>query len=185
LAYRRIGGKERLSEMAKKLDIKALIDEAVNAGLNAGRAQASSTAKDAFKATERRLFAIPILERKVKDDKEKLAELQENGSRWQSKSITRFQRTGYRVTPEEMLEAIIQDLEATIAADEYEINTIRGILETFKDDPFYMAVTGRYVDREEDEDIAAKLDCSANQVWKQRTRIVSDIAVMLYGSDAV
>jgi hypothetical protein len=76
-------------------------------------------------------------------------------------------------------------LEKKVAADKHEIDTVRGILETFKDDPFYFAVTGRYIDREEDEDIAVKLDCSANQVWKQRTRIVSDIAVMLYGVAAV
>jgi hypothetical protein len=164
---------------------KALIEEAVNAGLQAGRAQASSTARDAFKATERRLYALPVLEKKVIADKEKLAEIRENGERWQSKSIARFQRTGYRVTPEEMLEAIIQDLESSIAADEYEIATIREVLETFKEDPFYLAVTGRYMDRKEDEEIAVTLDCSANQVWKQRTRIVSDIAVMLYGVVAV
>jgi hypothetical protein len=164
---------------------KELIEEAVNAGLQAGRAQASSTARDAFKATERRLYALPVLEKKVAADKEKLAEIRENGSRWQSKSIARFQRTGYRVTPEEMFDAIIQDLEATIASDEHEIGTMRGVLEMFKDDPFYLTVTGRYMDRAEDEDIAVKLNCSAAQVWKQRTRIVNDIAVMLYGAIAV
>ena len=171
--------------MAKKLDIKALIAEAVNAGLDAGRAQASSTTKDAFKATERRLFAVPILERKMKEDKEKLAELQENGTPARSKSITRLNRTGYRVYPEDMLEALINDLAATIAAAEIEIETVRQAMETFKDDPFYPTVTGRYIDRHEDEDIAGMLGCSPNQVWKQRTRIVKYIAVMLYGASAV
>jgi hypothetical protein len=165
--------------------IKALITEAVNAGLQAGRAQASSAARDAFRATERRLYALPILEKKVIADKGTLAELRENGVRWQSKSVVRFQRTGYRVTPEEMFEAIVQDLEATIAADEHEINIMRGVLEAFKDDPFYLAVTARYIDRKEDEEITVKLDCGTTQVWKQRTRIVRDIAVMLYGVAAV
>jgi hypothetical protein len=164
---------------------KALIEEAVNAGLQAGRTQASNMARDTFKATERRLYALPILEKKVIADKEKLAELRENGSHWQSKSIARFQRTGYRVSPEEMIDAIIQDLEATIAADEHEIETVRGVLEMFKDDPFYPTVTGRYIDCFEDEVIAVDLQCGATQVWKQRVRIVRNIAVMLYGSIAV
>lgn len=168
-----------------KQDTKALINEAVNAGLAAGRAQASSTAKDAFKATERRLFAIPILVKKVKGDREKLDEIREHGTHTRSKSIVRFQRSGYRVDPEDMLDAIINDLVATIAADEHEIETVRGAMEAFKDDPYYPAVTGRYIDRYDDEDIATDLKCSANQVWKQRTRIVKDIAVMLYGASAV
>jgi len=170
---------------AAKLDTKTLITEAVNAGLQAGRAQASSTAKDAFKATERRLYAIPILTRKVKEDIEKLEEIRANGPKGRSKSIVRFQKTGYRVDPEEMLDAIIQDLEATIEIDKHEIETVRCAMEAFKDDPYYPTVTGRYIDRYDDEDIAADLGCSANQVWKQRTRIVKDIAVMLYGASAV
>lgn len=173
--------------MAKTTEakMKALIAEAVNAGLQAGRAQASSTAKDAFKATERRLYALPILERKVVDDKEMLEELRAQGPRERSKSIVRFQRSGNRVSPEEMLDALIQDREATIAAAEYEIADVRRVLETFSEDPFYPTVTGRYIDRYEDEDIAADLNCSASQVWRQRTRIVRDIAILLYGTDAV
>jgi hypothetical protein len=164
---------------------KALIREAVDAGLAAGRAQASSTAKDAFKATERRLFAIPILTKKIIADKEKLDDLRVHGTPTRSKSIVRFQRTGYRVAPEDMLEAIINDLVATIATDEHEIETVTAAMEAFAGDPFYPTVTGRYIDRYDDEDIAADLDCSANQVWKQRTRIVKDIAVMLYGASAL
>lgn len=126
--------------MVKPIDknIKDIITEAVNAGLQAGRMQAASTAADAFKATERRLYAIPVLIRKVKKDNEKLEELRSNGLRERSKSIVRFQRSGYRVDPEEMLEAIIRDLEATIATDEHEIETVLHALEAFKDDPFYI-----------------------------------------------
>lgn len=168
-----------------QLDTKALIVEAVNAGLLAGMMHATSTAKDVLKSTERRLYSIPVLERKVRNAKDNLTDMRTNGARWNSKGIVRFQRTGYRVDPTEMLDAVIQDLEAAIAADEYEIETIRTAMEVFEDDPFYRTVTGKYVDRHEDEDIASDLGCSATQVWKQRTRIVQDIAVMLYGAAAV
>jgi hypothetical protein len=163
---------------------RAVIQETVNAGLAAGRVQASSTARDSFKATERRLYAITLIEKKVINDREKLADIKTDGTSQRSKSIVRFKRTGYRVSPEEMLEAIINDLEATIAADEYELETVRGAMEVFKGDKYYLAVTGKYIDRYDDADIADELECSTAQVYKQRTRIVKDIAVMLYGAAA-
>jgi len=162
-------------------DFDAIIQKAVNAG----RAQGMSIAKDAYKATERRLYALPVLRQKVEDDKEKLEQIKTHGAPERSKSIVRFQRSGYRVDPEEMLEAIIRDLEATIAATEEQIETTTTAMETFKDDPFYPTVTGRYIDRYEDEDIADDLGCSTTQVWRQRSRIVKDIAILLYGTDAV
>lgn len=171
--------------MAKAIDIKAAIAEAVKAGLEAGRLQAASRPKDAFKATERRMGAVPVLRRKIQRDKEKLAELRCAGLHGRSRSIARFQKNGLRVTPEEMLEAVANDLEATIAADAYEVEEVTGAMEAFSGDPYYAAVTGKYIDRLDDGDIAAGLNCSGVQVWRQRNRIVSGISVMLYGACAV
>jgi hypothetical protein len=175
------------NDMAKPIDTKtkALIAEAVNAGLQAGRAQASSTAKDAFKATERRLYALPVLERKVKDDKEMLEEILSRGPRERSKSIVRFQRSGYRVSPEEMLEAIIGDLEATIATDEHEIATVRRALGDIVDDPYYMAIEGKYIKGLPDEAIAEQIPCDPTTVWRNRKRLVQRLAILLYGAVAI
>jgi hypothetical protein len=170
---------------AKKQDTKFLINEAVNAGLAAGRAQASSTARDSFKATERRLYAIPIIEKRIAIKIEELEEMIEAGPHESGKSVVRFNRSGYRVTPEDMIEAIIKNLTADIAADKYEVETVRGAMEVFKGDKYYPAVTGKYIDRYDDADIAKTLKCSENQVYKQRTRIVKDIALMLYGAAAL
>ena len=145
-------------------DFDAIIQKAVNAG----RAQGMSIAKDAYKATERRLYALPVLRQKVEDDKEKLEQIKTHGAPERSKSIVRFSRTGYRLTPEEMLEAIIKDLEAT----------------HIEDDPFYPAVEAKYIDGLEDDDIAADLKCGNTQLWKQRGRLVRAVAVLLYGSQA-
>jgi hypothetical protein len=164
---------------------KALIEEAVNAGLKAGRMQAAFVAKDAFKATERRLYALPFLEKKIAADREKLEEINAHGPKERSKSIVRFQRSGYRVDPEDMLEAIIKNLEATIEADEEEVAAVRRAMAPFENDPYFFAIIGKYINRYEDSDIAEELGCSGVQVWKQRTRIVKDISVMLYGSSAV
>jgi len=171
--------------MPKNSEIKKIIDETVNAAFLAGRTQAESTAKNTFKATERRLYALPVLQRKIKNDKELLEEYETHGTHERSKSFVRFQRTGYRASPEQMLDAVISDLKATIATDENEIATVRRALEAFKDDPYYATVTGRYIDRYDEQDIADDLECSTVTVWKQRLRIVKDIAVLLYGAIAI
>ena len=75
-------------------------------------------AKDTYKATERRLYAPPpFSERKLQEDKEKLEEIRTHGTPQHSKGIVRYSRTGIRLSPEEILDGIIKDMEATIAAD--------------------------------------------------------------------
>ena len=44
----------------------------IRQAVEAGRISAERTAKDAFKATERRLYALPALRNKRDDDKERL-----------------------------------------------------------------------------------------------------------------
>lgn len=162
-------------------DFDAIIQKAVNAG----RAQGMSIAKDAYKATERRLYALPVLRQKVEDDKEKLEQIKTHGAPERSKSIVRFSRTGYRLTPEEMLEANIKYLEATIAADEYEIECVEKALTAIEADTYYETVKGKYIDGRSDEQIAETIPCDYTTVWRNRKRLVQKVAVMLYGAQAV
>ena len=82
-------------------DWDALIQKAVNAG----RIQGTAMAKDTYKATERRLYALPILYEKVKEDKERLEEIKTQGTPQHSKGIVRYSRTGIRLSPEEIRRA--------------------------------------------------------------------------------
>ena len=174
-----------------KIDSKtqALIDAAVNAAVNAamiaGRTQASTLARDAYKATEKRLYALPVLERKVKNDKEMLEDMMTNGSSRRSKSIVRFQRSGYRVSPEEMLEALVNDLKATISTDEHEIEVMYGVLSDIESDTYYKAVIGKYMESKPDEIIAEEIPCDPSTVWRNRKRLVQRLAVLLYGAEAI
>jgi len=171
--------------MTAQTHIRAIIDEAVSKAIEAGRLQASAMADDAYKATERRLYALTTLEKKVRSEKKKLADIESQGPSERSKSLIRLRKTGYRVDPETLFAALIQDIKARIAADEYEIETVVSAMESFSDDPYYPAVVGKYIHHYDDEDIAVELDCGTTQVWKNRTRIVRDIAIMLYGVLAV
>lgn len=165
----------------KSPDFDAIIQKAVNAG----RMQGMGVAKDAYKATERRLYAIPVLKLKVKEDREKLEEIKTYGAPQRSKSIVRFSRTGIRLTQEEILEALVMDMEATIAADTYEIECVEKALTAIEADTYYETVKGKYIDGRSDEQIAETIPCDYTTVWRNRKRLVQKVAVMLYGAQAV
>ncbi len=161
------------------------IEEIIQKAVEAGRIQAERTARDAFKATEKRLYALPILKQKIADDKERLADLKQYGTPERSKSIVRFTRSGARLSPDEMLEAVVRDITATIASDEYEVETVEKALGTISGDYYYLTVTGRYVDNLTDEEVADKIPCDTTTVWRNRKRLVQRLAVRLYGADAL
>ena len=88
-------------------NIRDIIMQAVEAG----RISAERTAKDAFKATERRLYGLPALKIKLEDDLERLEEFKLYGPRERSKSITRFVKNGNRLTPDEIWEAVLIEVK--------------------------------------------------------------------------
>ena len=134
-------------------NIESIITRTVRETIEAYRASSSRSVKDAFKATERRLYALPDLREKL--------------------------------TPEEIFEAVVTDTEAEIAADEHEIEAIERALAAISDDPYYLAVTGKYIDHMTDEEIAGEIHCDATTVWRNRKRLVQRLAVRLYGADAL
>ena len=172
--------------MGKKTpSIEEIIKKAVDAGLEAGRLSAERSARNAFKDTERRLYALPTLRQKLEVDKERLDEIKTYGPRSRSKSITRFGKSSVRLTPEEILEAVVTDMEATIAADEYEIERMEKALSIIADDEYVKTVTGRYIEGLTDEEIADDIHCDTSTVWRNRKRLVQRLSVWLYGAKAV
>ena len=130
------------------------------------------------------MYALPILRRKIVDDKERLEEIRKYGPRGRSKSITRFTKSGVRLSPDEIFEAVVMDMEATIAADQYEIDAMERALSVIKDDDYYMTVIGRYLEDLPDERVAELIPCDTSTVWRNRKRLVQRMAVWLYGADA-
>ena len=161
------------------------IENIIYRAVESGRISAERSARDAFKATERRLYAVPDLRAKLKDDQEELEDTRKYGLKERSHSITRFFKSGVRLTPEEIMEAVIIDLEAAIAATSHELEALDKALASIRDDPYYLAVDGKYIQRMNDEDIAEKIHCDPSTVWRNRKRLVQRVAVRLYGVDAV
>jgi hypothetical protein len=171
---------------AKKQEkIETIIQRAVKAGIEAGRTQAEHTSVDAYRATERRLYALPTLVHKVEDARQHLEELEQTGSPEKSKDIVRFSRPGVRLTSEEKLEALIQDILATIAADEYEIAAVKKGIEIIENDTYYLAVKGHYFGGVSDDKIGASIHCDPSTVRRNRGRLIRVLAVWFYGVAAV
>jgi hypothetical protein len=185
--------KMTFAEAAKKngyalINISALekyYEIAIKKALDTGRDTSNKAVKDAFTDAEKRLYALPILREKVIDDREQIEELRENGLRGKSKGIVRYSRSTTRLTPEEIIDTLITDLEVSIAKNEYEIELLDKCLNAVREDKYFRCVEGRYIDNISDEEIAEELFCDATTVWRNRKRLVQRIAVRLYGVEAV
>ena len=159
-----------------------MIQDAVNAGIHAAR---RIKLNSAYKETERRLYSLPILIKKVEEDKAQLSDLLSQGVPEKSKSIVRFSRTGYRVDPMEMLDAITQDLQVNIAVNEYEITVLIKAMKKIQNDAYCFCVIGRYIENLSNREIAERMFCDVSTVYRNRKRLTRVVSIWLYGSMAV
>lgn len=161
------------------------ISAAVSAGIEAGRLLAMQTPADVYKATERRLSALPILHLKVLDDQRQLALLRAEGSLERVAQLTRLQTAKTQLTPGEMLAILLRELETAILLDQQEIETMERALEVIQGDPYYSVISGRFFDELSDREIANAIPCNPATVRKNRGRLIRRLAVRLYGAQAI
>lgn len=169
--------------MAKKQKIS--IDELIEKAVLATRLSCARESQDAFKATEKRLYAYPVLKAKKQDNEEMLEEVKLYGAHGRSKSVSRFVRSGTRLDPEEIKQAVIMDLKAAIASDQYEIGRIEKAIEQISGDEYRDIVIYKYFEQKSDDEIAKRLHCAPRTVRTHKSRLVTRLAVFLYGSGAL
>jgi len=167
------------------LKIEAIIQQAVTEGIKAGLKIQEKGKFDAYKATERRLYAIPDIKDKITELQGRLQDLRDHGRPGHSKDICRFQVSGQRLTDDEILDALIQDIAAAIAKNEYEIKEIDTALAPLKTEQYYPALEGRYFNNESDDKMAVLLHCDTSTVRRNRAKLVRRVAIRLYGVDAL
>jgi len=139
----------------------------------------------AYAATERRLYAIPILRERIADAREELAELETLGVealKEHSLSLVRILRPGIRLTPEEVHAAQLSHLRGRLAADEREVRKMQAALTCVQDDPYYRILELKYFQNEKDAQTAEKLCCDPSTVRRNRLRLVKRLALRLYGA---
>ena len=173
--------KERITPQMKEL-----IEASVQAGIKAMLVEKINTpSDDAYKQTLRRLEAVTILQERIADNKARLEGLKEDGVQGKSKSIVRFTASGVRVDPMEMYDAVLADMEAHIAADTEEVETVLCALASVQNDYYYKTVYDRFMDGKPDAEIAQELFCDESTVRRNRGRLVHRIAIRLYGAVAL
>ena len=166
---------------ARRPTIEDIIHRAIYAQRIAGEHQT----KDAFRATERRLYAYPVILLKIEDDKERIQEISTVGAPTRSKSILRLQRSGQRLSADEIAEALISDIRANIAENEHEIETIKRALDIIARDPYYPVVQYKYFDGKTEDEISLLLNCNPRTIRRAKSRLVGRLAVFLYGTVAI
>lgn len=164
---------------------KPTMEEIITRTVAATRLSCARETQDVFKATERRLYAYPVLQAKIKDDEETLEELACHGMQERSKSITRFIKSGVRLEPDEIKEAVMLDLRATIDGDKYEISRIDKALAQIADDEYQNIIRYKYFEQKSDEEIADLIHCAPRTVRSHKSRLVGRLSVFLYGAGAL
>jgi hypothetical protein len=164
---------------------KPTIDDLIVRTIVATRQSIRRESKDVFKATEKRLYAYPVILLKIQDDEETLDEVRRYGVHERSKSIVRFIRSGSRLTEDEIKEGVLLDLTAKIADDKREIETIDKALKIIEDDPYFNIVKMKYFEDKTDDEIGTLIYRDPKTVRTHKSRLVGRLSVFLYGAEAV
>ena len=171
--------------MSKGRPKNPTVEEIIHRAVHAQRVASERQPKDIFKATEKRLYAYPVIKLKIEDDRERIEEIEQHGAPGKSKSVVRFQKSGIRLSPAEIAEVLITDINAQIASSEYEIDTIDKAINIIAGDQYADVITFKYFDGKTDEEIAKLIPCDPSTVRRNKSRLVGRIAVFLYGVAAV
>lgn len=169
-----------------KLNIEEVIRKAVNEGIKAGYIIRKNESTNYRRRTEKLLYSYNDLKASIKIYKEEIEELERYGLKEKSKSIV-YMPSGSRLSKEDIIEARIQDLNYKIHTTEREINKIDNALETIKDDKWYGVIELKYFNSMPDEDIAEvdEFKCDPSTIRRHKNRLISKVAIRLFGADAI
>ena len=168
------------------MDNKKLIHDTVVATLAALNSQPKP--QDCYKATEARLYAYPVLLENIKRYKLDIRDLKKEKNTEKSKDITCWGGASSRLTPEEKQQARIMAVEVKLARDQAEVDKIDHILnrlEASEDAVAVDLIRQVYFFCVPLDDIALREGVSLSTIQRRRTRLVRQLALMLYGAEAL
>lgn len=128
-----------------------------------------------------RLKELPALRARLRGQQRRLHALQEGGLPMRKQVVMRFQRSGVRLTEEQIYQGIVKDLTASVAAEEHALAEIEDALHVICKDPYYPCLSRRYFDGWEDSAIGAELGCEMSTLRRHRVRLLDQMVVLLYG----
>ncbi|MDY6148938.1 MAG: hypothetical protein SPI35_07990 [Porphyromonas sp.] len=144
---------------------------------------------DCYKATEARLYAYPTLLSNITQYQLDIQDLKKERITEKSKDITCWGGVSSRLTPEEKQQARIMSVEIKLERDKAEVSRIDRVLHRLETSSegipaadFIRCVYMRGMDL---DTIARQEDVSLSTVQRRRTRLVRQLALMLYGAEAL
>lgn len=167
--------------------IKRAAKEAALEAVKSALAVAKPSFKgNCYKQTEARLYAYPTLLENIKRYKLDIEDLKREKITEKSKDITSFGGDcGIRLTPEEKQAGKILAVELKLQRDQKEIDEIDAALDLIKNDEYYPAIEMRYFKKMADEIIASQIPCAERTVRYNRSRLIRQMALSLYGAEAL
>ena len=171
--------------MPTKKTKKPTIDEIITKTIYATRIDCAQTPKDTYKATEKRLYAYPVIKEKVNYDKEILERYLSGEKPSKGNWFVRFQKSGVRLSDEDILDMLTQDIIAKIAANEYELETIDRAMEIISNDQYIKIIFCLYFQGMSIAETCDDAYCDRSTVFRQKSRLVQRLATFLYGTNAL
>lgn len=168
------------------MDNKKLIHDTVVATLAALNSRPKP--QDCYKATEARLYAYSTLRANIEQYKLDIRDLKAERVTEKSKDITCWGGASSRLTPEEKQQARIMAVEVKLARDQAEVAKINRILDRLEISEGTDAVDiirQAYFFCVPLDDIALHEGVSLSTIQRRRTRLVQQLALMLYGAEAL
>lgn len=166
--------------------IKRAAKEAALEAVKSALAVAKPSFKgNCYKQTEARLYAYPTLLENIKRYRLDIEDLKREKITEKSKDITSFSVDGIRLTPEERQAGKILSVEIKLQRDKKEVDEIAAALDLIKNDEYYSAIEMRYFKKMADEIIASQIPCAERTVRYNRSRLIRQMALNLYGAEAL
>ena len=123
-------------------------------------------------------------QRIVEENKQEIEDICKNGVAKKCGGVTEFvQKGGFPqgiVLDEESVENTVRTVQRSVQDIVQVINKIDNAMYALRNDPYYPILEMRYFNGRTQEDIALELKCSQQNVSKNKSRLVKELAMRLF-----
>ena len=140
--------------------------------------------KTAYQKTEQLLFNYRGFCRIAEEKKQEIEELRKYGVPKKCGGVSEFVNKGGMpqgiVLPEESVEDAVRSVQRSVQDIVQVISKIDNAMYALRNDPYYKILEMRYFNGRTQEDIALELKCSQQNVSKNKSRLVKELAMRLF-----
>lgn len=171
------------SAVVKALETKGLV------GTPSANTKPERTGKTAYQKTEALLYNYRNFKKIVEERMSEIDTIKKYGVPQKSGSVVEYSSKRGSVqglkTVEESVASAVYAVEASVHDTVHVISLIDRSMAALKSDPYYDILEMRYFEGRTQEDIADHLGCSQVTISKNKARLVNELSMRLFPSQAV